>query len=176
MVRISNIRIQKLINAIHGAHDNQEKGLLLVELILYLFEKIPGISLGARSQTNVFNSQEIDIGFWNEQVEEGLKSLPNIILVESKNWDSPVSSSEVSWFNTKLRLRGLSFGILVATNGITGDPNHLTSARQIVAQALSESRQLIVITIEDISNIRTVAQLINLIKKKICELVVMQTN
>jgi len=67
---------------------------------------------------------------WNEFFSGGLPSpaFPPYILVECKNWSEKVSSNEVSWFDTKLRDRGLFLGILIATCGITGDPQRLTDA------------------------------------------------
>lgn len=175
MGRISSVRIKELLKFIEDAVTPGEKGSSLEELIRYLFTKVSGVSLGAHNQHNFAVSQEIDIAFWNDREEGNLDFLPNVILVECKNWDSPVSSQEVSWFDTKLRSRGLSFGILVAAHGITGNSENLTAANNIIAFALGEQRQIIVITLDEIRDIRTTIQVINLIKKKLCDLAVHQT-
>lgn len=101
-----------------------------------------------RNKKNVFETEEVDICVYNVFSPGGLPSpaFPPWILIECKNWSHKVSSSEVSWFDTKLRDRGLSLGILIATQGITGDSQRLTDAHFIVAKALSEQRKIIVIT------------------------------
>ena len=59
-------------------------------------------------------------------------------------------SSDVYVLTDKLRRRGLSFGILVAANGITGDPVRRTAAHATIAGALTEQRKLIVRTVDEI--------------------------
>jgi hypothetical protein len=80
--------------------------------------------------------------------------------------DPRVSSGEVAWFITKLRNRGLDFGILVSTRRITGNAPDLTAAHHIVATALLEKRRLLVL------NLTCTDELALLIKKKLCQLAV----
>ena len=96
-------------------------------------------------------------------------------MVECKNWSNPVSSQEVSWFDSKLRRRAQPFGILIAANGITGDPTEKTSAHNIIQTSLGEGRQLGIITIDEILNFKDTEGLITLIQTKLCELVVSGT-
>ncbi len=175
MVRISKTRILEFFQQINAAQTTLERGRGLEDLICYVFEKIPGITVTERNHRNVFNTEEIDIAFWNEMDARGLYFLPHIILVECKNWSQPVGSSEVSWFDTKLRNRGLSFGVLIAAQGITGDTNELTAAHSVIAGALREQRRLIVITKDELITLADTGQLSNLLKKKLCELVVKGT-
>jgi hypothetical protein len=151
------------------------QGKALEDLICYVFQKLPGITVTRRNNTNAFNTEEIDVAFWNEQRATGLPFLPNVILVECKNWSKTVGSEEVNWFDTKLRNRGQTFGILVATNGITGNANDITDAHSIIAVALRESRQLIVITKAELLTFADTHQLILMIKEKLCDLAVMGT-
>jgi hypothetical protein len=109
------------------------------------------------------------------QLDELLKPLPNVILIESKNWSNAVSSIEVNWFDTKLRNRGLDFGILISPHGITGDADDLTAAHSIVATALKERRKLVVLTTGELLALQDTDALGHLIKKKLCELAVKGT-
>lgn len=152
-----------------------DKGRALEDLICYLFEQVPGLSIGKRNAVNTFGSEEIDVAFWNRRDAEGFYFLPNIILVECKNWSKPVGSEEVSWFDSKLKRRGQSFGILVAANGITGSPERIDAAHEIIRVALSEGRQLVVITRTEISDLQTTEDLVRLTQEKLCELVVSGT-
>lgn len=175
MARISQARIQRFLQLGENGQTTTERGRALEELICYLFEKIPGISVTKRNEMNVFGTEEIDVAFWNEKDFHGLFFLPHIVLVECKNWSTPVGSIEVSWFDSKLRNRGLTFGILVATRGITGDGEDRTAAHSIVASALREQRQILVINREEINTITDTAHIVRLFKEKLCELAVIGT-
>lgn len=175
MARISRNKIINFLKLADNANTTTEKGRALEELICYIFEKVSGITVTRRNEQNIFRTEEIDIAFWNEKYVRGFYFLPHIILVECKNWNHPVSSIEVSWFNEKLRGRGRDFGILVATNGITGNSNDLSHAHRIIANALVEGRQLIVIRRDEIEALVSTEGLVRLIKEKLCDLAVKGT-
>jgi Restriction endonuclease len=151
------------------------QGRALEDLICYVFEQVPGIAVTRRNQTNAFATEEIDVALWNDCHSDGFFFLSNVILVECKNWSRRVCSSEVSWFDTKLRNRGLDFGILVAPNGITGDRNELLAAHSIVAAALRERRRLVIIETDEFLRLSHSAQLVTLVKEKLCDLAVKGT-
>ncbi len=121
-----------------------------------------------RNQMNAYNNEEIDVAIWNDKSHHGLNFLPNVVLVECKNWSNPVSSIEVNWFCQKIASRGLDFGVLIANNGITGDANDLTAAHNTIAFHLAQRRKIIVITREEINAFRSTTDLVRLIKEKIC--------
>ncbi len=175
MAIISRKRVNKYLNDADAATVVATNGKLFEDLIQYLFEKIPGITISKRNTLNTFQSEEIDIAFWNVKKENGLYFLSNILLVECKNWSSPVGSSEVNWFDAKLKRRGRDFGILVAANGITGDSTDISAAHEIIRTSLSEGRQIVVITRTEIESLNTTDQLVNLIQEKLCELAVSGT-
>ena len=175
MPAFSQETIEKYFEAGDKAKTAAEKGRALEDLICYLFEQIPGVSVGKRNAFNTFESEEIDVAFWNRMDADGFYFLPNIILVECKNWSKPVGSEEVNWFDSKLKRRGQSFGILIAANGITGSSQRIEAAHEIIRVALSEGRQLIVITQAEISNLQTTEDLVKLVQEKLCELVVSGT-
>jgi len=147
-----------------------DKGQALENLICYIFEKVPGIPITKRNTSNVFHSEEIDIAFWNDKDIKGFHFLPNIILVECKNWSVPVGSREVAVFLNEITQKGLDFGILIAANGITGSSEDITAANFHVALALGKGIRMIVITREEIEGLRETDDLIRLVKEKLCEL------
>jgi len=125
---------------------------------------------------NAFSTEEIDVAIWNERnYKKGLFYLPNIVLIECKNWSNPVSSNEVNWFASKLESRGRDFGILVAINGITGDTSELTAAHSVLARHLERGRQIIVINKTEIQQLKETNDLVKLIKIKMCILIVSGT-
>lgn len=176
MVRIAQKRVSQYLERMDNGSTTTDRGRALEELVCYLFEKMPGITVTTRNRVNVFRSEEIDVAFWNEQSPNGLHFLPNIILIECKNWSTPIGSSEVSWFDTKLRNRGLDFGILVTVSGITGNAEDQSSAHRILATALTDKRRILVITRNEIENFNDTSQVIRLLKEKLCDLCLEQTS
>ena len=120
----------------------------------------------------MFGAQEIDVAVANDALGDGLADFPKIFLIECKNWASAVGSLEVAWFDTKLRMRGLQFGVLVAMNGITGQQHALSAAQNIVAAALQEQRELVVLTQTDLRSLTSADDLVALLQDRRLELYV----
>jgi hypothetical protein len=149
-----------------------EQGRGLEDLACELFGAVPGVEITHRNRMNAFNTEEIDVALWNDQHPEGFFFLPYVVLIECKNWSSRVTSEEVAWFHTKLRNRGLSHGVLLAANGVTGDAEDVTRANFEVSAALASQCFLIVITLEEVSQLADVSDLVRLVKVKLCNLAV----
>ena len=172
MAKLSPRRISQLLAQGKNGRTRVEQGKALEDLICHIFERVPGITVTARDEKNVFETEEIDVAFWNDRFDNGFQFLPEILLVECKNWSFAVGSEEVSWFISKLRSRGLLFGILVAVNGVTGSQQARTAAHSVIAGALAEGRRLLVLTGTDLISLRNTAELVLLLKNKLCQLVI----
>lgn len=172
---IDQARVAAYLETGATAPTTADQGRALEDLICYVFEQVPGVSITFRNVMNTFATEEIDVALWNDPDQDGLHFLPNIILVECKNWSNPVSSAEVNWFDAKIRSRGLSFGFLVAARGITGDATQMSAAHSIVAGSLREGRRLLVVSAADLRGISNSSDLVMLVKKKLCELVLRGT-
>jgi hypothetical protein len=168
MPPIDQLQVQAFIDAGRDGATTADQGRALEDLICYVFGLVPGIAITHRNAMNVFDTEEIDVALFNEEI----RSLPNVILVEAKNWSNRVGSAEVAWFLTKLQNRGLDFGILVTTHGITGDPTDLNRAHAQVAHALSQKRRLILITTAELQGLADSDELVSLMKTKLCDLAV----
>ena len=177
MVQISQEQVYMYWQRADNARTQDEKGRALEDLISYLFGTIPGIELRNQDVLDVFLSDEIDLAFWNNRHPEGLWALtfPDIIFIECKNWAGKVGSHEVRNFTQELQERSLHFGVLIATNGVTGDPHDLSNAHHAIAFAQSQGYRIIVITRTEIETITTSVQLVNLVKQKLCDLIVSKT-
>ena len=175
MARISQHRISEYLSDGDNATTTFEKGKALENLICYLFKKVPGITITKRNTLNEFQSEEIDVALWNRRHPNGFYFLQDIILVECKNWSTPLGSIEVSWFDSKLKRRAQSFGILIAANGITGNPSDKTAAHDVISASLSEGRRLVVLTRQEIESLTFTYQLVDMTKNKLCELAVAGT-
>jgi hypothetical protein len=177
MTESLQVEIRRQLQQCDNATTYHHKGKALEDLICFLFETVPGITT-RRNKKNVFETEEIDVFLWNEFFPDGLPSpaFKPYILVECKNWSAKVGSNDVSWFDTKLENRGLSMGILIATQGITGDPQRLTDAHFIIAKVLSKQRRILVITREDIENLTCASDLVRLLKEKLSDLFLNMTS
>jgi restriction endonuclease len=178
MPRISPSRIRGYFQQADNATLMTAKGAILEDLVAYLFGRIPGVSVTERNRMTVFDTEEIDVTFWNDHHAQGLSSeeFPAIILVECKNWSQPVSSMEVAWFITKVWGRGQNFGILIAANGVTGNNHELSQSHQLLARALSNGIRILVITRAEIETITHSDDLVRLLKTKLVRLVLRQTS
>jgi hypothetical protein len=175
MAPIVQATVQGYIDTGQNGANTAEQGRALEDLICYLYGLVPGVAITHRNELNAFQTEEIDVALWNDGATGGFFFLPNIILVECKNWSTRVGSAELNWFDSKLRNRGLTFGILVTTLGITGDAADLTAAHAIIAAALREGRRLVVLTTAEIAALTDTEQLVRLIKLKLCDLAVKGT-
>lgn len=170
MARVSRIRIRDYLARGDGATTTKEKGDALEDLVVYLFEQIPGMTALFRNRRNPFGAEEIDIAFWNDKAPDGLYFLPDTVLVECKNWSHPVDYDTLVGFDAKLRSRAQSIGILIAANGITGNPTFSTDAYSVVTNALAQQRRLIVMTRAEIEAVTDTVDIVLLFKTKLCQL------
>ena len=134
MTAIDRQRVAKLLAEGDRATTTTARGRALEELIVYLFELVPGVSVTARNALNAFQAEEIDVAFWNDGDPDGLRLFDHILLVECKNWAGRAGYPELALFNDKLRSRGRPLGIFVAAAGITGDPAARTAAHGSLVQ------------------------------------------
>lgn len=133
---------------------------------------MPGVEFNFRNVVDPFKSGEIDLVFWNTKHIQGLYFFPWTILVECKNLQDPVEPKELGWFVTKLKQRGLDYGILISARGITGNAKELTGGHKIISDALKDKIVVIIITMDDIKSLRNPLDTVHLIRKKLCELMV----
>lgn len=172
MAAINQATVQGFINAGTAATTTTAQGKALEDLICYVFQQVPGIHLTMRNQTNVFLTEEVDVAFFNNADAAGFSGLPDVILVEAKNWSNRVGSAEVAWFDYKVRSRGMPLGIIITTLGITGNQDDLTRAHKIVSDALQQNRRLIVIKVAELQALTTTDEFVKLVKQRILEVVV----
>ena len=156
---------------IDGPPTKAAKGKAFEELACYLLNGIPGVRITARNALNTFATEELDVACYNENHPAGLGALADFFLVECKGWVDAVNSEQVSWFLTKIRHRGMRFGILIAANGITGEPEHLSRAHYIVSVELATfGIKMVIVTREEIERLTSGEDFARLIIQKVCTL------
>jgi hypothetical protein len=153
------------------AKDSTSRGRALEELVVYLFDKVPGVSIIGTNTLAAFQSEEIDIAVSNSRSKGGFVLLPNFFLIECKNYNHKVGSPQVAWFDWKVRARGMDFGLLIANKGVTGSLLERTSANDIISMALSEKRRLLVLNKEDITDVVDTQAFVELVERRLSELI-----
>jgi hypothetical protein len=144
------------------------KGPVLEDLAVWLLAHIPGFSVLQTNTWSFGRASEIDATIFNWQHDAGMRAMKPPILVECKNWEDPVDSAAVAWFDWKLRLAKCEYGFLITANGITGNPAERSAAYQIVALARGDRRTILVFTLEELENLTRTDDLRHLIALKIC--------
>jgi Restriction endonuclease len=176
VAQISRKKVDSFLRRAAQSSTTSEQGRALEDLIEYIFIKIPGIQMVMRNSLNVFNTEEIDVAVWNNRHRLGLDFLPQVLIVECKNWSNPVGSQEVAYFAHRLENRGLDHGVLVAANGISGNPATMTGAHFEVAAALIRGQRILMLNRTELEVLSSTEQLVTLLKRKILELVVSGTS
>lgn len=152
------------------SNTNQVRGRAYEDALEHVFRSIPGC-LVERNSLNRAGSEEIDLSVMNFREGNGLRGLPDLFLVECKNWSKPVGASAVASFATKIRHRNCELGVLVAANGVTGDPHKLTAAHQAAANALQDGFKIILLTTADLYRISSVDDAINVLHERLLRLI-----
>lgn len=115
---ISMLEFPELIHKTLTANDAANKGKYLEELIAKFFSQIKGFEIIERKRTK---TEEIDIVIANTSGFHLWRSESPLILVECKNWDSPVGKNEYVIFREKLENRRgrATLGFIISANGFT---------------------------------------------------------
>jgi hypothetical protein len=126
------------------ATTNEAKGKTLESLVSDLLVSVGGLKLVASRRRTP--SEELDLVFHNHCLNSFMQKWGPIILVECKNWSSPVGASEFHAFAEKVRNRAgqCRVGIFVAWNGVT---------RAFMHEAVRRSRDPYVIVLLERSGI-----------------------
>lgn len=71
----------------------------------------------------------------------------------------------------KIRHRGCTLGVLVAANGVTGDPHERTAAFQSAALALVEHTRILVLTTDDLWAFTSATDVVSVLHRRLLDLV-----
>jgi hypothetical protein len=146
------------------------RGQAFEQLFCHLLQGVPGLVVQTDT-VNLFQSDEIDISVANRGSVSSLACFPHLFLVEAKNWKDPVDSSSIGAFIDKLRDRHVDLGVLVAANGVTGDPESLKAAHHKAASAQVSGYRLVLITFDDILSLKTAEEFTDLLVRRLLGLI-----
>lgn len=150
-----------------NASSNASKGKIFEDLMEYIFNQIPGCEVYERNSLNNFSTEETDLILWAENTRFGIGFLGNPIFVECKYYNSPIDGQVINGFRARLENAGLKYGILVTTVGITGDADNATRGHFSLLMGIPRGTIIIVLTRDDILELKTTKQLREKIKFRI---------
>lgn len=128
------------------AGNTDQKGKALEDVVEQTLCLIDGVGLIHRNVEDLPGSLEIDLILYNHQVKgTGLPFLPPLLIVECKNWASPVNTATLRAFTSKIHRMKLKFGLLVAANGITGDAADITAAHAHLRDVFNRDDEIILV-------------------------------
>jgi hypothetical protein len=152
------------------ANSTHVRGRAFEDVLEHVFTSVPGCDV-QRNSLNRFASEEVDLSVMNFRDQDGLRALPEIFLVECKNWSSAVDAATVNEFASKIRHRGCTLGVLVAANGVTGNPYERTAAYQSAALALVEHTRILLLTTTDLSTLTCSKDIVTILHRRLLDLV-----
>ena len=152
-------------------HEPQKKGKRLETLIKGIFLTVPGLEFDAADRRNFYQTEEIDILFWNDFERDGVHFLDCPLIVECKSSKTPLSGRDLRYFATTLRDKGRRSGVLVALAGVAGKEENATAGFFHMTAALHEGVTVLVVTREDLLALSSVSNLVKLLKQRQLSLV-----
>jgi hypothetical protein len=182
MPRISRARIRKILADADTRRSRESKAAhlrrkskALEDLICEIFEQVRGVEVAFRNVALVAGTEEVDITFWNNRLQDGLYHIETPFLVECKNWATPAPGHVIVNFSHNLGQRCCRDGILVACGGITGAPGTLTEAYYELAACLQKGQRILVLNRGELESLSHTDQIAALLKMKILQLVALST-
>ncbi len=159
-------QINELLATASNGATAQVRGAALEQAASLMFCSVPGIIAPVMNVVDYATAGEIDILFPNMGPRNGFWFLDRAVLCECKNWNVPVGVQEIQIFEDRMRERNCRHGVLISSNGITGDAGLLTAANHQVSRALEHGREIIVLDWSDLSGIRSGKALVAMVLQK----------
>ena len=172
MPRYNRNTIRAFLNRSDNASTADAKGDIFEDLVIYLFGRCPGIRLVDRNILDSTGSREFDVALGNNRMLSPFDYLDPIIICECKNEANPIGSDNVRDFHQKLRTSGANNGIIISSNGITGQirGNNRNATSAIIDAMTMDRIKIIVVTRAEILALATTDDLSNLIWEKFSQL------
>lgn len=162
---------RNLVQAADVRLSAQARGRALEDSAAAFFESVPGCTVPRKRSLDYAGSSEVDLVISNRQREDGLWFLPQRFLVECKNSDRPVSSSEVTVFASKLRDRNCAAGMLVAASGVTGSRSEDDASYHVAMRQLTAGIRILLLTTLELRATASSEQFVNLLHAKDIDLI-----
>lgn len=133
------------------SQDANERGAILEALVTDLFGLLPGLSYWRSRFLTNDGSAEFDVCFHNDVRVSLFPEAGPALVVECKNTGHRIDSGAVRIFVTKLAEIHAKWGVLVASQGITGEDER--NAKAVVLDARGRGTHLLVFTRENLERL-----------------------
>jgi len=164
-----NDSIRAELRAIRGTRESKAKGQRLEAFLARVLCSVRGMTLEEQDVESAYETEEIDLYFWNDRARDGLHFLDCPLIVECKAWSGPVAGRELRTFATLLRDKGRSSGVFFALEGITGDALQRSAGFFHLAAAMAGGQTDLVITGNDLETIESSADLVRLLRRRMLD-------
>ena len=144
-----------------------ERGAILEELVKSLFGGLPGFSHWKSRHLTNDGSAEFDVCFHNDIRLSPFPFAEPAIVVECKNTGRRIDAAAVRNFIAKLEDVQVSWGFLVAAQGITGSGGRNTRAHAAIQSARGRKVNLLVVTRAEIEALQSAEHFAVLVRDKI---------
>lgn len=135
------------------------RGRALEDLVVEIFESLPGVRVAERNLLSGFGEAEIDSTWVNESLEHGLIGFPRDVLMECKSSQDPLNAAGVEYFASQASRRGVKWSLIVSLNGITGTPERSNAAQLEVRRAAEQDTWVMVLVAEELRALRSAEHL-----------------
>lgn len=163
------------LKAIDGLGDKpQEKGKRLETLIATIFSDVDGLHFQGANLKNFYQTEEIDLLFWNDQERQSVHFLDCPLIVECKSSTVPLSGRDLRYFTTTLGDKGRRNGVLVALSGVAGNEKAATAGFFHMTVAMTTGVSLLLVTRDDLLSLTSGQDLVALLRRRLLALVTSQ--
>jgi hypothetical protein len=168
--RIDIIQYSSLWEATKTATTNEAKGKTLERLANLVFEGMPFLVVKYRNLRT--SSSEIDLVLqykgWDRPTL--FDDFGRYVLVECKNWGSPIAAKQVRDFIGKMRKTRVSLGVIFAKNGITGAHSGVDALRELHSAFDQDNIYVIIVSEEDLEAVKDGISFYDILDTKVDQL------
>lgn len=143
-----------------------QRGSGLEDLVVEVFESLPGVCVAERNLLTGFGEAELDSTWINGAPERGLIGFGRDVLMECKSSADPLNSTGVEHFASQAGRRCVPWSLIVALNGITGDSETVRNAQLEIRRYAENSTWVMVLIADELREMRSADHLAAVIAGK----------
>lgn len=131
------------------------RGSGLEDLVVEVFESLPGVRVAERNVLAGFGEAELDSIWINGAPEQGLIGFGRDVLMECKSSAEPLNSTGVAHFASQAERRRVQWSLIVALNGITGDLETSRNAQLEIRRYAEGGTWVMVLVADELREVRS---------------------
>ncbi|MEU6429699.1 hypothetical protein ABZ860_27720 [Microbispora sp. NPDC046973] len=160
-------RLQLALSQLDQASHTTGKGMRLQQVMELVINAAPGFTVVDRNKLDMPKSAEVDLWISHDR-RPTIPFIDPLVPIECKNEEGRASASQIRDFAGKIQATGGADGLLVARKGLSGEG--LESAHNAIHSWLNNGIRILVVTGNDLSNLRKPSDFAPLLKERYVEL------